>query len=194
MKTLNESMKSFGVLMMSLTTIALPQQPLPQPDQSPKDMMILNYDWRIERRELLTGGREPDRPPTNTNGNLSIPTPLTRKSITVYIYSLKLKNAGERTITAVGWDYVFTDPATQNEVDRLHFRSATQIRGGKTDTILETTLSPPSRLVTVSSVGQNHRDPKDERIVITCLKYKNGAIWSLNSTVQNCEPRPKSKP
>ena len=113
------------------------------------------------------------------------------KFVTEYVYSLKVKNTAAMIIKVLGWDYIFLDPATQEEMGKRHFQSVVSIGKDKQDTIAHTTTSPPSRIVSTSGLNQNSQRQFTERILLTCIKYKDGTVWVADPDRQKtCEPPP----
>jgi hypothetical protein len=106
-----------------------------------------------------------------------MPTPHAPILVTEYVYTLKLKNVGTKTIREVGWDYIFTDPTTQQELGRHHFQSEVKMAKGAQTTAVHSSPSPPTRVVTQSALKKNARNPFTERILITCLRYDGGSVW-----------------
>jgi len=74
-----------------------------------------------------------------------------------YIYRVKLRNNGNKVITALAWDYVFVDPETSVELDRHSFFSETKLSPGKTTSLIAVSLRPPSRVIPARMLHQNGR-------------------------------------
>lgn len=95
---------------------------------------------------------------------------------TTYIYELKIKNAGQKEIRTVMWDYVFLDPETKKEVGRRRFISDTEIEPGKTKTLVIRTTIPPTETVTAARADKL-RARYDEQTIIYTVVYADGTGW-----------------
>jgi len=95
-----------------------------------------------------------------------------------YEYKTTIKNVSEQTIEGVEWEYVFLDREHETELARHRFRTLRRAGPGKTVTLSETSLAPPTRVIR----GANS-DSKGarfgERIVIRCVAYSDGTVrWA----------------
>ena len=64
-----------------------------------------------------------------------------------YIYKALVKNAGNRVIRTVRWDYVFVDAGTREEAGRHRFHSTNKIRPGKQVSLVGALASAPPKVV-----------------------------------------------
>jgi len=149
------------------------------------DVAPLKQSWRKFRHDISFAGF----PPT-PNNPFDIARPHIPDIITEYIYNATVRNAGARTIKAIGWDYVFVDPANGQEVGRHHFQNVVSIHPNKKSELEGYTSSPPSKIVTVEALQRNAKNPFAERVEITCLVYKDGSIWLASGADDSaCQPQ-----
>ena len=88
-----------------------------------------------------------------------------------------MRNTGEKTIKLVDWDYIFLDPATQNEVTRYQFTSEEKIRPGKEAELDVFILSPPVRVVNARAMEKDEQVSSNERIEMVRIEYSDGTVW-----------------
>lgn len=95
-----------------------------------------------------------------------------------YRYKVRVRNNSAKTIKVVDWDYIFLDPATQNEVTRYQFTSEEKIRPGKETELDVFILSPPVRVVNVKAMEKSEQAPNNsERIEMVRIEYSDGTVW-----------------
>ena len=106
-----------------------------------------------------------------------LPDPVDNAPVTVYVYSMRLRNNGERTIRSIVWEYIFIDPQTLDEVG--HHRSAAKVKigSGKTENLVERSDAPPIGVVDITKAGKDARNRYTERIVIQRIEYADGTFW-----------------
>ncbi len=96
-----------------------------------------------------------------------------------FLYSAQVKNSGDKTITAVDWDYVFFDTNSQNEVGRRQFRSEEKIAPGKSKELKYMITRPPTQTVSIHSLDKNERHNLGEGILIVRVEYSDGSVWKI---------------
>src|SRR5205809_204583 len=75
----------------------------------------------------------------------------------VYVYSMKIKNAGPKTIEGVAWDYLFIDPNANVELGRRQFLSYEKVSTDRVATMLSRLRSPPIRVIQASSSARKQQ-------------------------------------
>jgi hypothetical protein len=93
-----------------------------------------------------------------------------------FVYQIRLRNDGERTVKYIEWDYVFLDPATREEVGRHSFISTTDLRPSQTSNISVKRVSPPARTVRAVSEERN-ANSYTEFVVINRVRFADGSQW-----------------
>jgi len=119
--------------------------------------------------------RPPETPatttPVRTPGNITVPTVVAGSSaetaerfgILRESYVL-IKNAGNRIIRAIYWDYVFfTDSALEHELKRHKFHTKKKIAPGETKFLTEFVY--------------RHADSAYQRIFINRVEFTDGSVW-----------------
>ncbi|HEX8774100.1 MAG TPA: hypothetical protein VF735_10860 [Pyrinomonadaceae bacterium] len=95
----------------------------------------------------------------------------------IYVYSAKLMNDSAKAIKAVAWDYVFSNPGSNEELKRHQFYSFRKIRAHEKGTLRGSSAAPPSNVVSAGGLGKDGRSPYDERVEFRCVFYADGTEW-----------------
>lgn len=105
-----------------------------------------------------------------------------------YTYQVQIKNAGEATIEAVDWEYLFLDSLTGGEMARHRFQSFRRAKPGKSLTLSGTSAAPPTRVVNASAAARAGMDKLfEERIVVRCVAYSDGTVrWRDGGGEADC--------
>jgi hypothetical protein len=172
---------------------------IPRAESSPADIVILEKNWRQDVRnpaldedpfdanaeftdaqraqkmqELQNAirgrsaeSREPPPPRPQK------PDDRPAKSQVVYLYRARIRNAGEKTIRAVDWEYLFVDPNTQKEAGRHRYSSKLKVRPGRSGELLGRSNAPRTSTVDVRSSGKE----LTEQIIIYRVEYEDGSVW-----------------
>jgi hypothetical protein len=113
-----------------------------------------------------------------------------------YVYSLKIRNVGAKTIQAVAWDYVFLHATTKAVLGNHHLLSYSIAKPAQT-----VTLQAPQRTRPVTVVQAGKPDAKDEapkfleRAVIQCVLYDDETSWKNPAGRDGvCDLLKKNKP
>jgi hypothetical protein len=96
-----------------------------------------------------------------------------------FLYRASIRNASSKAIAEIDWDYVFTDAATGDELDRRQFTSVQNIAPGKQKDLTFTLPTPPTRRISVYSLDRKERAGIGEQVVIVRVKYADGSEWQL---------------
>ena len=96
-----------------------------------------------------------------------------------FYYRASVKNTSTKQITEIDWDYIFTDAATGDELDRRQFTSVQNIGPGKQKELTFTLPTPPTRRISVQSLDKKERNGLGEQVVIVRVKYADGSVWQL---------------
>lgn len=104
-----------------------------------------------------------------------------------YTYEVQIKNAGEATIEAVEWEYLFLDGLTGGEMARHRFQSFRRAKPGKSLTLSGTSASPPTRVVNAAAARGGKSNLFEERIVVRCVAYSDGTVrWRDGGGEADC--------
>ncbi len=99
-----------------------------------------------------------------------------RGLIATYIYELKVRNTGKKSISKLIWEYVFFEPGTEREVGRRRFESKINIGPGKTKTLKIRSTSSPTGILDATKSDNNSREQYVEKIVIRSVEYADGSL------------------
>ena len=95
----------------------------------------------------------------------------------VFVYSMTVKNSGNKAIDGVAWDYVFLDSATSGEVGRHQFLSFEKLGPYKAVTFKSELRSAPTRVLRAGN-NNNKENPKFVgRAIIQCVLYSDDTTW-----------------
>jgi hypothetical protein len=175
------------------------------PVESPAtDIVVIGKSWRMEIRPSSAEEEDPFRAndearqtqrdikennrrnEVRTRAGLPLePPPIRVKPISdapvvvdpsaVYLYEIKVKNTGSKTIRAIAWEYVFFDEVTKEEVGRRKFATKVNIQPGKTRNVTARSISPPTGTISAAQAGKK-RGQYSEEIVIESIEYEDGTI------------------
>jgi hypothetical protein len=118
--------------------------------------------------------------PTDPSSMTTEPPPRTERSLkasAAYIYQLRLRNDGAKTIRNVVWEYVFLDPASGEEVGRHRFVSRLDLRPRETGGVKMRLISPPTGAVDARTMGKKPGDIYVEQIIIRSVMFADGTVW-----------------
>ncbi|HET6851690.1 MAG TPA: hypothetical protein VFH46_05165 [Pyrinomonadaceae bacterium] len=96
-----------------------------------------------------------------------------------FLYRASIKNNSTKPIAEIDWDYIFTDAATGDELDRRQFTSVHNIGPGKQKELTFTVPTPPTRRISVHALDKKERIGIGEQVVIVRIKYADGSVWQL---------------
>ncbi len=97
-----------------------------------------------------------------------------RRLPTFYVYSMRIKNTGTKTIEGVFWEYVFNDPTNGAELGRHQFQSYEKVAANKFANFRSELRSPAIRVVSASN--QKNLKPI-EKSIIQCVLYSDDTTW-----------------
>ena len=182
-------MRVIELLLALVVTAAVAAAQTSPDDKQPLDVKVLSQKWSNFSYNELSGGSspffssEPFHPttPTPAAGN---PRPMSNTEVTRhtrFIYEARVRNVGKRSIQAIGWDYVLTDRETEEELARHSFHTRGVIRPNREKILRASSFSPPTGSFSAQGV-------ETERVIITCLVYRDGSIWRRAGFMGNCPP------
>lgn len=94
-----------------------------------------------------------------------------------FLYRASMKNVSTKVIKEIDWDYVFTDAATDEELDRRQFTSVQTIGPNKQKELTFMLQTPPTRRISVHSLDKKERVGINESVVIVRVQYADGSVW-----------------
>jgi hypothetical protein len=95
------------------------------------------------------------------------------KQIVTYVYQVKVKNTGAKTIRVIDWGYTFLDPETQQELGRHPYTTKVKLRPGQDFELIGRSANPQTSTINVKNAGK----ALGEQIVIYRVEYDDGSVW-----------------
>lgn len=99
------------------------------------------------------------------------------KTMDGYTYRVKVQNASAKLVEIVFWEYRFLDPAHPEFIARRQFLCGVSIAAGKGKDLEGFSLSGPSDVINVETLGDNAASPFKEEVLINRVEYSDGSIW-----------------
>ena len=96
------------------------------------------------------------------------------KTVDGFLYRIKVQNVSTKVAEIVFWEYQFLDPANPSLVARRQFLCGVSIPGNKGKDLEAFSLSGPSEVVDVKTLGAN---AFKEDVLINRVEYSDGSIW-----------------
>ena len=103
------------------------------------------------------------------------------KSVDGFAYQVKVRNAGEKAIDVLFWEYQFTESSNPSNVVRRQFLCGVQIKPKKDKELQAFSLAGPSDSISAETLGSKTASPYVEKIVINRVEYSDGSIWQRKS-------------
>ena len=94
-----------------------------------------------------------------------------------FLYKASFRNLAGRPTKTIDWDYVFTDPASGEEVGRHQFTSDQKIGPGKQGGVTVYIAAPPTRAISVDALNAKERDAVKGRVEVVRVLYADGSVW-----------------
>lgn len=94
-----------------------------------------------------------------------------------YVYRVKVRNTGTKTVLALVWDYRFFNPDTLEEVGHHSFTERVKIRPGKGFELIGHSASPPARVIDSTKAAEDLGAQYSEKVVIRRVEYADGSVW-----------------
>ncbi|HEX8351981.1 MAG TPA: hypothetical protein VF611_03595 [Pyrinomonadaceae bacterium] len=94
-----------------------------------------------------------------------------------FAYKVKVRNAGQKAVEVVFWEYQFEEAANPSNLARRQFLCGVDIRGGKDKELLAFSASGPNGAISVESLANKAESPYRERVVLNRIEYADGSIW-----------------
>lgn len=98
-------------------------------------------------------------------------------SVSGFAYRVKVRNTSAKVVDIVFWEYQFSDSMNPQAVTRRQFLCGVNIKPDKSKELQAFSLSGPSDVVSVASLGNNSGSYFQEKAVINRVEYADGSIW-----------------
>lgn len=99
------------------------------------------------------------------------------KSLDGFEYRAKIRNAGQKTIEIIFWEYQFTELSNPATAVRRQFLCAVKVKPDKERELEAFSLSGPSNVISVGSLANKSGKLFDEKVLINRVEFTDGAIW-----------------
>ena len=198
------------LLLLFLTTFANAQD-LPPPS-SPPDVIVYQKSWKrefqsssrtsnplepneryaalVRAQKAAIKRRDESLPNQPTEERMPIDlgpqSPAKEAPDPTYLYKIRVKNTGSKTIKAISWEYEFRDPDTQKVMGSRRVDSPARIAPGKNHKLERRFFTPPTGIVPANKLGREYRNQFTERVIIHRIDYADGSVW------QRSESKPRS--
>lgn len=135
-----------------------------------KEQDLRNTDAENQRRARLgiRPVKPPVRPPVEKNDG---------PASAWYIYKIKVKNIGEKTIRAMTLEYIFSEPSTQQEISRRQFVRKKEIAPDETVSLVFHSAAPPTGTINVKDANKKSSEQYSEQVIILRVEYADGSVW-----------------
>jgi hypothetical protein len=111
-----------------------------------------------------------------------------------YVYSMKIKNIGAKTIEGIAWDYYFLDSISNAVVGRHQILSLTNLASEKITTVEAPLRVPPIPTIQAPKAADQKNETFLERAVIQCVLYADQTTWKSAQAPEGvCEVLRKAK-
>ena len=112
----------------------------------------------------------------------------------VYLYSMKARNVGSKTVVGVAWDYLFLDSTTNARLGDHQLLSYDKIPPGKTVNLQAAQRTRPFSVLTARPANTKGMHNL-ERGVVQCVMYSDGTAWhNPLGREESCEALRKNQP
>ena len=158
-----------------------PEQATPMLNAPVAAVIAQNKNFERNRRANVSPGeRDPNLDTIDGRSaalEKSVQSSRAPKPIDGFTYRAKFQNVSSKDLEIIFWEYEFTDNAISPVVSRRQFLCAGMVKPGKEKELKGFTLSGPSDVVAVESLGKKTDSPLKERVVINRLEFTDGTIW-----------------
>jgi hypothetical protein len=103
--------------------------------------------------------------------NVPAPTIGNAEPTSQFVYQIKIENTGQRTIRFIKWQYDFLDPRTGRVRESHSFNTAIRLPPGRTKTISEISVRPPTKIVDVLEAGIGSSTGSSEVTRIVSIEF-----------------------
>lgn len=113
-----------------------------------------------------------------------------------YVYSIRIRNAGPKSIRALAWDYVFINASDKSITASHQLLSYSAVKPHQFATIRSSQRTRPMPVVQAGNAGgKAQRSRLLEQVVIQCVLYADETTWKNPTTRYDaCDLLKKNKP
>jgi hypothetical protein len=156
-----------------------------EPVTVPPAAAMTQNDRNFERNKRVNdpvGARDPNADTIDARSaaiekNVQESRSPTRKTIHGFAYQAKIQNKSTKAIEIVFWEYQFREASSPTNVVRRQFLCGVKIKPNKEKELHAFSLSGPSDVISVGSLGNKSGNIFQEQVVINRVEYADGSIW-----------------
>jgi uncharacterized protein affecting Mg2+/Co2+ transport len=100
-----------------------------------------------------------------------------RKTLEVFEYRAKVRNAGARPVEVIFWEYQLTEKASTANVVRRQFLCGVRISPGAEKELQAFSPAGPDAVIDVGSLAGKPGNLFAEKVTINRVEYADGSIW-----------------
>ena len=146
-------------------------------NQNPSaDIRTPNVDLMKEARDVKSPTGNLKDSPTGVR-NVSKIQPILEHRDTTYVYKIKAKNNGLKTIKTLYWEYQFLHPNTQTVSGSHRIESTNKLSPGKTAVFKAERPELPVPFVSDDQFDKDFQGNFIEQVVILRIDYTDGSVW-----------------
>ena len=93
-----------------------------------------------------------------------------------FVYRVKVKNTGTKTITGLAWDYVFFDSDKLEQIGKHSFQQRVKLRPGKSAELIKYSGMPPTSVIDATKAKKGEVELSEE-VLIQRIEYEDGSVW-----------------
>ncbi len=97
--------------------------------------------------------------------------------VEAYDYRVKFRNAAQKEVEVLFWEYQFEETANPSNLARRQFLCGVQLKGGREKELQAFGASGPAAVISVESLAGKAANPYAERVVVNRIEYADGTIW-----------------
>jgi hypothetical protein len=153
--------------------------------EAPYGVEVLNAKWEMSSRPSAFGPGTSPLGDDNRPALPHLPTVGTSPGTKFYVYSADIRNEGAKAIRAIAWDFVFTDPVTNEELRRHALASLQNIHVHQKKTLHFRTQAAPPPVVNVAALEKDKRTPFNQNVVLECIQFSDGTFWQRPNAKRN---------
>ena len=172
---LDSLFRSAVLTIFSLSVLNTGAQQRVKVEQAPPEIKVESFDWYL--KPLTVEPRVPDEryyhgSPDGESAN-RFPRRAEKTDVDGprFVYTIRVRNVGDRAIVLVVWRYDFFDPLTHALSTRHEFETRTHIKPGKRKTLYAESGSPPTPVVEVRSLLLDERQPPTETASVASVTF-----------------------
>lgn len=99
------------------------------------------------------------------------------KAVDGFTYRTKIRNASNKPIEIVFWEYQFKESPTATEITRRQFLCGVDLKPSKDKELQGFSLSGPYDVISVDALARRSANVGEEKALINRVEFADGTIW-----------------